>query len=300
MNQVFNLAVYQVPSSQVPSSRPIAAKSYAAKSFAVSAVLWLMLMVCMAVPASAAQLSDSDLQQSMERQNFPWYDADADGLKATPLLPRTPSKNMDRGEIAPRPATAPKTPGPAAGVNPAAQLSTAFNYIAWGIAGLVIAGVIAGLIYAFLRLESDPGESPTRRRSNRIQDHIKHLPFDLEQETGDFRSQARRAYDIGDYRNSIIYLFGDVLVTLENEHLIRLRKSKTNRHYLKEVRHLRPIASFYIDVMNSFEDAFFGRKEITQKIMDGHFGGFEKFRQNVATASASRGKQTEVFEAVGS
>jgi hypothetical protein len=95
-------------------------------------------------------------------------------------------------------------------------------------------------------------------------DRIENLPFEIEVPRGDLLEEARRRYEMGDYRNAIIYLYSYQLIRLDEHQYIKLTLGKTNRQYLREVRQQPPLARILEQTMVTFEDVFFGQYTISR------------------------------------
>src|SRR5262249_31318311 len=94
------------------------------------------------------------------------------------------------------------------------------------------------------------------------------LPFKVRAATTDFLAEARRLYDAGQYSDAIIYLFSYQLVELDKYHVIHLAKGKTNRQYLRELRPRPLLAGVIETTMVAFEDAFFGKKQLSRETFE--------------------------------
>ena len=155
--------------------------------------------------------------------------------------------------------------------------------------------LIALLIYGYLKLEDGEGHSREEsKRKRKIKDHIKHLPFELEEQDGDFETFADRSLREGNYSNAVIYLFADLLVAMNEAGVIRLQRGKTNRQYLNELWDHEDIRPYYRNVMTAFEDAFFGQHEISKSRAEECFAArpafdaaIEKIRQEKFAAAAN-------------
>ena len=246
---------------------------------------------CANVVAVSDAPSDDDLDQSFRdafsRRTMPWYDKEQDGVRQPVIPQRHDSDLSDRHDVAdalPRanPATAPGGPG-AAAAGPGL-----ISALVWIGGGAIIAVILGLLVFAFLRIESFRDDSTKDKKSLNIEDHIARLPFELEPTTGDFASAAEKAYRDGDFRKAIVYLFGDVLVTMDQESLIRLQKGKTNRQYHREIRQHRQLTPFYRNVMTAFEEVFFGQKDIDRGTVDTCFRDWKKFKSDVAAIAAKK------------
>ena len=126
------------------------------------------------------------------------------------------------------------------------------------ILAFVVLVVLACLFFKFLAVESSEEDGTSARRKKLLSESIEQLPFDLQAAGGDFRSLAQQAYQAGDLRRAFIFLYSHVLVTLDQNERISLRKGKTNRQYLKEVWEDPKLSTYFKSVMLPFESAFFG------------------------------------------
>jgi len=134
------------------------------------------------------------------------------------------------------------------------------------------------------RVEFEPGTDDISRPDRSIAESIRHLPFEMDVAKGDFRQQAQAAYQAGDFRKALIFLFSHVLVTLDQAKLVRLKKGKTNRQYLRELSDRPPLVGYYGDVMVPFEQTFFGDYPITKTVFDDCWKGLDDFQNTVNTA----------------
>jgi len=141
----------------------------------------------------------------------------------------------------------------------------------------------------------DIDSAPVSSRSDRsIAESIRHLPFEMDVKKGDFRQQSQAAYDAGDFRMALVFLFSHVLVTLDQAKLVRLKKGKTNRQYLRELSPNRPLGDYYGDVMVPFEQTFFGDYPITKEVFEGCWHGLDGFQSEVDIARSKVSRSNSV------
>ena len=215
--------------------------------------------------------ADEDFESAFRSSGLPWYDSDSDSLKPSSAPGRPASSVSNRNRIPPlqvkprgqqvvKPVAAPvATTGGGGGTM--GTIGTSIIYVVGAILALILIGL---LVYGFLKLEADDAgtEADSKKKKRKIRDHVKHLPFEIEEEDGDFESFADKAFREGDYSKAVIYLFADVLVAMSEAGLVRLQRGKTNRQYLNEVWDYGEVRPYYRKVMTAFEDAFFGKHEI--------------------------------------
>ena len=232
------------------------------------------MLLCVCVSRSA--VADEDFDSAFQSSKIPWYDAQAEKMKSPKPPKQAASSVADRNRIPAKkvkkngqqiiktkPAAA--APGaPATGGSTFGTVGTTLIYIA---AGFVIALLIGLLVYGFLKLESGGSDLPSEdaKKKRKMKDHIKHLPFELEEHEGDFETFAEKAFREGNYSKSVIYLFADLLVAMNEAGVVRLQRGKTNRQYLNEIWDYKDVRPYYRSVMTAFEDAFFGQHQISKE-----------------------------------
>lgn len=239
-----------------------------------------VLIACSLGGSFATAQESVEIQDAFSKRNYPWYDKENDGAKRIDFRERQKAVTQGRNLVPLKPPT-PATRNRAAGTTGRGALQ-GLSYLSWILIGVAVLTVFGVLIWAFLRMESrnrDRSESPESKRS--IEESIKQLPFDIEASGGDFRSLAQRAYGSGDYRKAIIFLFSHVLVSLDQKNLIRLRKGKTNRQYLREIRPYRNLANYYQRVMVPFEATFFGEHELNQEDFENCWNQLDGFQTGI-------------------
>jgi type II secretory pathway pseudopilin PulG len=165
--------------------------------------------------------------------------------------------------------------------------------LSWGLLLLiVVASVLLGiLIYVLIRIyqrrereqypssdEESAGEADETTR-------IEALPFPVQRRGGTFLSSARACYEARDYDQAIVFLYSHELVELDKHHAIRLHKGKTNRQYMRELRHDPALRSLVEQTMCAFEDAFFGKHSIGRERFEACWNRLEEFNRLLAGAA---------------
>ena len=166
---------------------------------------------------------------------------------------------------------------------------TFFNSLIWVIIVALIAMVAAVLIYMYLRMNKSAAvgnKSEDYDQEEMIAERIKQLPFEFKRnQPGNLLEQARQLAGQGNYSRATMFLFSHVLLSLDKHELIRLKRGKTNRQYLNELRRHRGICDYYQRVMVPFEDAFFGNHTITQSRFEECWNELSRFQSNVDNAT---------------
>ena len=232
-------------------------------------LLALLGFIWLQTPSLAAQ----------DLQSMPWTDQDSGELTPLGLEERPTALTRDRSSI-------PKVPS-------TSNWNWNWSWLGWVVIyGLLVLGIIlllALIIWVLLnsRVEIASGNDDFSRPDRSLAESIRHLPFEMDVTQGDFRQQAQTAYQAGDFRKALIFLFSHVLVTLDQEKLVRLKKGKTNRQYLRELSPSPPLVGYYGDVMIPFEQTFFGDYPITKDVFEQCWQGLNEFQDSVKTARAN-------------
>ena len=255
------------------------------------AVVWLLL------PGFALAV-DNDADKVIAESELPWFDAETRELVSGPMPKSTESRVGDRRSIPPYVASSKKkkkkknAPAATGTTWGGAGFTQFVNAIVYIVAGIFLLALVGLLIWAFYRREDiwgPGGDSKVGKKKRRsMKDHIRHLPFEVEEQEGDFRTAAERAFAGGDYSRAVIYLYAELLVILDENDLVRLQRGRTNRQYLNAIRDHEPLAIHFQKVMTTFEDAFFGRHSISKERAEECFAvkpDFERQAQQIKAAS---------------
>jgi len=225
-----------------------------------------------------------DVPASLRRATFPWYDADEQRLSKVKLPPIARAKTLDRGQLEPYvPRQQPRN------FNFQGTDLSGLNVVSWILVALVIAMIVGLLIWAFFRLE---GKAMAKRAATEdvpesLAERIKELPFDFHQLQGDFREMAWEAYRAGDVGRAMMLLFSHVLLALDRQGLLRLRRGKTNRQYLRELHTFQPLAAYFQRVMVPFEESFFGQHAIPGRRFEECWNGLDGFQKAIEQSTRS-------------
>ena len=211
-------------------------------------------------------------QDALQAKRLPWYDSNADTLQRTELpIKKQPVVARDWTYTTP-------TGG---GMN-LRWLWRLLQYVVWGLLGALFAYLL------FLAIKSMTGMRPTDQKhdfdieTRTEADRIENLPFQLEQRTTeDLLDDAFRLYEAGNYNEAIVYLFSHQLVQLDQAHLIRLTKGKTNRQYATELKPRMELRSIVRETMLAFEDVFFGHYELSKERFESCWQQMERFRREL-------------------
>jgi hypothetical protein len=149
-----------------------------------------------------------------------------------------------------------------------------FVYLMQALLVIALIALVAFLVLAIINGSANP-LAWRFRKNNTATKKIIHdpakiidLPFAVQTANGDLFSQAEAYRRAGEYSQSIIYLFGHILVELDARNLIHLQRGKTNRMYLRELKPVPEIAKYHQYFIQVFEAVFFGRYPIKQEQCD--------------------------------
>ncbi len=214
--------------------------------------------------------------------SFPWYDAQQDSIRRVNVPANDKSagsgnRNSDWVED--------RSSATAAATNTGGRWSTFSTVLVWSIVGLITAGLLTLIIWlivrAYLSRETGTGSSRSSQQFVELSsdvDRVEQLPFQVKRPQADLLAEARRHYDMADYREAIIYLYSYMLVQLDRHHIIRLARGKTNRQYLREVPHGSRLAELLEITMIAFEEVFFGDHQLDRAQFDECWRGLSEFQ----------------------
>ncbi|MGV3609066.1 MAG: DUF4129 domain-containing protein [Planctomycetaceae bacterium] len=231
------------------------------------AILLLCALLASLVQSDVAAQDKNSAKETFQDSSFPWYDKESDSIRKLTLSPKStddyapPDRNRSTIRIRPTvPTVTVNAPSGGWGLGPF------FNWM--GIALLV--AVCAALIWVigtrFLGQEVRESKATKVVQAVRKADQVEKLPLNLliTEPGGDFLTMARKFMQASEFSKAIVYLYAHELLSLDEQHLIRLAKGKTNRQYLRELRPQPSLQRLVEDTVLLFEDAFFGKKSISE------------------------------------
>ncbi len=145
---------------------------------------------------------------------------------------------------------------------------------------LLLLGLLALLVRTVLRMErTSNGDTVNEEGPTAISrfDRLENLPVAVDKIDGNLLDLARRHREAGDYGQAVVYLFAHMLIEMDNHHVIRLMRGKTNRQYMTEIGWQSPLCRLLRPTMIAFEDSFFGQHEISRARLDACWNTLEGF-----------------------
>jgi hypothetical protein len=154
------------------------------------------------------------------------------------------------------------------------------------LAILTLIAVLGTVIYLVFRYtDFDLRGRSSRRTKTLIREleaaKMTELPFEVEQLMVGMLAEATRLRALGDYSKAIIYVYGHVLVQLDDARLIRLSKGKTNRIYLREIQNRNQLKGFVGPLIHLFEFAFFGKHSVSMESFESIWNKLPAFEDEI-------------------
>jgi hypothetical protein len=242
-------------------------------------VAWLLVATWLSTgigaTAHANNLADAEVAVEAAGDSLssspqpPWYDRQTDDFRPTEV--RQPRARTIR--------------------NTNSSLSEWLLRLGWILLAALMVYLVYLLARAFLNQEVGGSMIVKQQAAGGEVLRVSALPVALSTSPGDFLDEARRLYGRGDYNMAIVYLFSHQLLQLDRRHWVRLVKGKTNRQYLREVRHAASpnaaqLATMFQATVLLFEEVFFGKRLPPREHVDRVWGDIDQFEALVAPAEA--------------
>jgi hypothetical protein len=211
------------------------------------------------MPTKAASATDpgTSARQALENGRFPWYDAQQDRLKPIELPAATPKRKLPELHL------------------------PELRYIFLTLLGLMMAALVAGLIWALYRRNASTSDRPNATPDVKSKISVDALPFLRGRRADNLLEQARALYAADNYSEAIIYLFSYQLVELDRFAHLRLARGTTNREYVRETKNT-PLKQILEQTMVTFEEVFFGGQRLDKVRFETCWRQLPQFEQLVA------------------
>ncbi len=233
-------------------------------------------LVTMFAPSGLAADPAEEVRETLARQSFPWYDAQSDQLRRIDLPPKrrestSSSSSSSRNTNSRQSQDSWEWGG---------SWSNFSRVMSWLFLGILIAVLVTLLVVLLIRWQRPhrPVVGTRLVGPPSTSDRADELPVPRAELPDDLRSAADRAAQEGDFRRAATLLYSHLLLTLDERHLIRLARGKTNRQYLRELRRATPSekpGEAFARVLAAFESVFFGDLPMSRL-------GWEPFAQDVS------------------
>ena len=232
---------------------------------------------------AAANPVDAGRDALQSRPDYPWYDEDTDDVRRVDVKAEKPppqARDWELDEDYDSSSTGGGNVGASAG------FWAAMMWLFWILIGLILLGLIAAMIFAFMK---NDGSSDSTYEGQKIIEptieRVEDLPFHVRRPKSDLLTEARRLYEAGDYNEAIIYFYSYQLVELDRNQLIRLERGKTNRQYMREIHRQPPLHGLVQPTMFAFEDVFFGDHTLSRARFEKCFLRLDDFQNRILEAA---------------
>lgn len=248
-------------------------------------VLWVSLSMLLLANILQAYEGVDEAKESLKKSDAPWYNTDDESIQPVDIPvnaePRDDPLDPGNRESDWQKKTPPPKAKRGAGRGTASGLAgPLINAFLFAILAIVIGGVVGLLIWVFLRVQPPPIE-PRRnvaRESTTKIERVEALPFDIKKPVGDLLSEVRRCMQAGNFVDAAIYWYSYLLTQLDQNQHIHLVRGKTNRQYLREIKQTR-LQEILHQSMVLFEDAFFGRHDISRTQFEQAWSSRDEFQR---------------------
>lgn len=124
------------------------------------------------------------------------------------------------------------------------------------------------------------------------------LPFEVDETVdGHPLAQAERLMQAGNYDAAIVFLFGYLLLALDQSRKIHLQKGKTNRMYLRELRADASLQTILQQAMLVFEASYFGKHSVSRTDFIAVWQRLDEFHQLLQQTAVSSAASLLLAEA---
>lgn len=263
-----------------------------------------LALACTAILCGACRSSiatDSvtiESEKALKKITGNWYDADK-GAYRPPVLSKPLDDSIRRnGWVGKK--KVPKPPNPNKRSWSWANLG--FGELAgWlvfgGLGTILLIGLIAIAYHFFGGQFPAMGRKTVKSAIKVDMTKVEDLPFEVSATNDDPLAYAQSLMLAGHYNQAVVYLYGYMLLALDQSRKIHLQKGKTNRMYLRELRSETELQSIVNTTMLAFEDVFFGRHDIDRARFELLWQQLDAFHHLLSPASNSVGSTAEVATA---
>lgn len=268
----------------------------------ISALRFSVCAILFALAPSLFAAQEVDADKALRSIGSPkWYDRAADGYAPPKLEPEDDNPIRSDGWIAEeensrRIEREKKKAAKAANTTKGGAWNwtgldtTWFSTIIISFLAVMLITIILLLSYHSLKTYM-PGrwEKDDQRKSIVIDPaKVSDLPFEAKQATYENPlAEAEALMRSGRYREAILFLYGYMLLALDQSRKIDLQKGKTNRMYLRELKSQMELRAIVETAMLSFEDVYFGKHAIGEQQFLMSWNQVDDFHRLLAGSSAA-------------
>jgi hypothetical protein len=227
------------------------------------------------LPPAGLTFAQANAEQAL--RDFPknvWYDPDTRQYIPPKIPPADDSPWRQAGWV----ETSPSAPAQDSTIDnswwdwvpPFPNLSGLAEWIprlVFAVLGVALLIVIGSLTYYSLR-NYLPGALRNKKSAEAIEidpARVLDLPFEVQAVDSHPLAEAERLMRVGAYNGAIVFLYGYLLLALDQSRKIHLQKGKTNRMYLRELGQETRLREIVYQAMLRFEDGYFGKHSISRE-----------------------------------
>ncbi|MDR1385347.1 MAG: hypothetical protein LBJ67_16080 [Planctomycetaceae bacterium] len=245
---------------------------------------WLLSQITFAAESDTKSVEDAkrSLGKSITfSKQFPWYSAEQDDSQFLPFPKEKPEKQWESWKWSPW-------------WNNFFAFLGSFGYGTLMVTAIIVLAIILLLAWYIVHRNSELFKKLWRKEEYKErQRRIETLPEEARDMFDDLIGAAQRAFEAGQYRNSLIYYFSHQLVWLDTHQLIRMHKGKTNHEYARELKTAKGVLPYYEDTMALFESVYYGNHPITRLMFLGVWEHRHDFSVAVKTEKQCRDEKKQ-------
>ena len=297
--------------TQYLQSIPAGVRPYASPRAVPNVVMHILALVLPAfaffVPLNVCAAQDDAVDATEALQSIgstTWYDDETDDFTKPKLSPLTDNELRTEGTIAEEAnARRRKSSGNSNswfsgrggnwGIGGAAS-NLISSFVLGLLAALLVTAIVLLTYYSLRNYVPNRWERKQKTSAVKIDlAKVSDLPFEVQQATHDNPlAEAEALLRAGKFERAMVFLYGYMLLALDQARKIELQKGKTNRMYLREVRTHTALAQILEPAMFSFEDVYFGKHQLPRERFLMSWNSLDRFHQQLGATQATGGQTT--------
>ncbi|MCA9131523.1 MAG: DUF4129 domain-containing protein [Planctomycetales bacterium] len=255
----------------------------------LGALLLAILLLAILLPAPltlAFSAADIDVQRAL--QSLPdnhWYNKESRSYNPPSVSPQHDNPLRREGWLAPPERQSPAATSNGNNWNLPGWFAEWFSTVFISLLGVVLLVVVALLAYHSLRSYM-PARFERRRSPPAVTidpARVAALPFEVRSTADHPLREAERLMQAGKFNEATLFLYGYLLLALDQARKIHLQQGRTNRMYLRELRESPRLSELVEQAMLAFEDVFFGQHAIPRERFLRLWERLDEFHQQLSS-----------------
>jgi hypothetical protein len=235
---------------------------------------------------STATESTVDAEQALRLlPDNTWYDQASNTYSPPEIIPERDNPLRQSGWLAKKkPAPAERTPWNW-NWNLSGFIADWFSSVVIGVLGVLLVVIVVLLMTYFSMRNYMPGRFRRDRKSGAVKidpTRVAALPFEVRSTGLNPLDEAEKLMRAERFDEAIVFLYGYLLLALDQARKIHLQKGKTNRMYLRELRSDLGLREITEAAMLAFEDVFFGKHSIPREQFMALWNRLDEFHQHLS------------------